>query len=142
MTIQYAHETMLYFKTSENIEYPLLIKYVSHTHHSKQSLPRFLNDLALTSQKELRTQKNLSIQLLNTYHLSPFYLNTKLILCPMQPQRAPVQIYINMVQVIAASSYFEQTKVHFEHNITLIVPIPLIQFIKKWKDAMMLSKLL
>ncbi|WP_086427487.1 competence protein ComK [Staphylococcus cornubiensis] len=136
------YENILYVKSSESLEYELVIQHLTHKQHSHLSMKQYIEQLAFQFQKNVRTQQKIASSALNVHQMIPIFLSKSLILCPLQSQRATIQYYINITQVIAASSHQQATRIHFNNNLSLIVPIPLNQFVRKWKDAYLLTALM
>ncbi|ARJ51952.1 hypothetical protein CD134_04530 [Staphylococcus lutrae] len=139
---QHDAENILFIKTAQQLNYRTFIQYSTYNQRSQLNLKQYLNHLAYRFHKEIRTQKKQARALLNVSKMVPIFMDLTLILCPLLSQRAPIQYYINMAQVVAASSQRNETCIHFKNNTTLVVPIPLHQFVSQWKDAHMLSTLI
>lgn len=136
------YEHLLYFKTSQQLNYPTLIQHMNYSQQSHLSIKQYLQQLAYQFQKDIRLQQHIARSILNTTKRVPIYIHPSIVLSPLQSQRAPIQYYVNMVEVIAASSQVNATRIHFKNNTSLIAPIPLSQFVNQWKDAQLLSSLL
>ncbi|EGQ1313419.1 competence protein ComK [Staphylococcus pseudintermedius] len=143
MTVtQPQYENILYIKSSESIGHQLVIQHLTHEQRSQMSMKQYIDQLAYQFQRDVRTQQKIASETLKVHQMIPIFLNKSLILCPLQSQRAAIQYYINVTHVIAASSHQQNTRIHFNNNLSLIVPMPLNQFVRKWKDAYLLTALM
>ncbi|MCE5606824.1 competence protein ComK [Staphylococcus pseudintermedius] len=143
MTVtQPQYENILYIKSSESIGHQLVIQHLTHEQRSQMSMKQYIDQLAYQFQRDVRTQQKIASETLKVYQMIPIFLSKSLILCPLQSQRATIQYYINVTHVIAASSHQQNTRIHFNNNLSLIVPMPLNQFVRKWKDAYLLTALM
>ncbi|EGQ3460648.1 hypothetical protein FXV92_09015 [Staphylococcus pseudintermedius] len=143
MTVtQPQYENILYIKSSESIGHQLVIQHLTHEQRSQMSMKQYIDQLAYQFQRDVRTQQKIASETLKVHQMIPIFLSKSLILCPLQSQRAPIQYYINVTHVIAASSHQQNTRIHFNNNLSLIVPMPLNQFVRKWKDAYLLTALM
>ncbi|PCF67903.1 hypothetical protein B5C02_02120 [Staphylococcus pseudintermedius] len=143
MTVtQPQYENILYIKSSESIGHQLVIQHLTHEQRSQMSMKQYIDQLAYQFQRDVRTQQKIASETLKVYQMIPIFLSKSLILCPLKSQRAAIQYYINVTHVIAASSHHQNTRIHFNNNLSLIVPMPLNQFVRKWKDAYLLTALM
>ncbi|MEJ7540434.1 competence protein ComK [Staphylococcus intermedius] len=143
MTVSKPHyESILYIKSSETVDYQLVIQHLTHQQTSQMSMKQFIEQLAYQFQRDVRTQQKIASEILKVHQMVPIFLSKSLILCPLQSQRATMQYYINITQVIAVSSHKQNTRIHFYNNLSLIVPMPINQFVRKWKDAYLLTALM
>ncbi|EGQ4469964.1 hypothetical protein DMN14_09520 [Staphylococcus pseudintermedius] len=143
MTVtQPQYENILYIKSSESIGHQLVIQHLTHEQRSQMSMKQYIDQLAYQFQRDVRTQQKIASETLKVHQMIPIFLSKSLILCPLQSQRASIQYYINVTHVIAASSHQQNTRIHFNNNLSLIVPMPLNQFVRKWKDAYLLTALM
>ncbi|EKI4485107.1 competence protein ComK [Staphylococcus pseudintermedius] len=143
MTVtQPQYENILYIKSSESIGHQLVIQHLTHEQRSQMSMKQYIDQLAYQFQRDVRTQQKIASETLKVHQMIPIFLSKSLILCPLQSQRAVIQYYINVTHVIAASSHQQNTRIHFNNNLSLIVPMPLNQFVRKWKDAYLLTALM
>ncbi|MCE5604616.1 competence protein ComK [Staphylococcus pseudintermedius] len=143
MTVtQPQYENILYIKSSESIGHQLVIQHLTHEQRSQMSMKQYIDQLAYQFQRDVRTQQKIASETLKVYQMIPIFLSKSLILCPLQSQRATIQYYINVTHVIAASSHQQNARIHFNNNLSLIVPMPLNQFVRKWKDAYLLTALM
>ncbi|MEM5614217.1 competence protein ComK [Staphylococcus pseudintermedius] len=88
------------------------------------SMKQYIDQLAYQFQRDVRTQQKIASETLKVHQMIPIFLSKSLILCPLQSQRAAIQYYINVTHVIAASSHQQNTRIHFNNNLSLIVPMP------------------
>lgn len=143
MTVtQPQYENILYIKSSESIGHQLVIQHLTHEQRSQMSMKQYIDQLAYQFQRDVRTQQKNCERDVESTSNDPDILSKSLILCPLQSQRAAIQYYINVTHVIAASSHQQNTRIHFNNNLSLIVPMPLNQFVRKWKDAYLLTALM
>ncbi|EHS7160061.1 competence protein ComK [Staphylococcus pseudintermedius] len=143
MTVtQPQYENILYIKSSESIGHQLVIQHLTHEQRSQMSMKQYIDQLAYQFQRDVRTQQKIASETLKVHQMIPIFLSKSLILCPLQSQRKAIQYYINVTHVIAASSHQQNTRIHFNNNLSLIVPMPLNQFVRKWKDAYLLTALM
>ncbi|EJO7116063.1 competence protein ComK [Staphylococcus pseudintermedius] len=143
MTVtQPQYENILYIKSSESIGHQLVIQHLTHEQRSQMSMKQYIDQLAYQFQRDVRTQQKIASETLKVHQMIPIFLSKSLILCPLQSQRAAIQYYINVTHVIAASSHQQNRRIHFNNNLSLIVPMPLNQFVRKWKDAYLLTALM
>ncbi|MDT0815054.1 competence protein ComK [Staphylococcus pseudintermedius] len=143
MTVtQPQYENILYIKSSESIGHQLVIQHLTHEQRSQMSMKQYIDQLAYQFQRDVRTQQKIASETLKVHQMIPIFLSKSLILCPLQSQRSAIQYYINVTHVIAASSHQQNTRIHFNNNLSLIVPMPLNQFVRKWKDAYLLTALM
>ncbi|AVQ33317.1 hypothetical protein C7J88_03540 [Staphylococcus muscae] len=135
-----AFESLLFIKTSHQIDQRLELYFLTHKTHTTLTLSKLMKHILKSHHKHSYTQKELTHQHLGIHHLTPIYISPQLILCPLQSHRAPIQYIINMSHVIGMSSQKSDTIIVFKQNHRITVPYPLTVCLKQWKAAQILSQ--
>ncbi|UXR73186.1 hypothetical protein MUA48_07135 [Staphylococcus sp. IVB6238] len=136
-----AFESLLYIKTSQHSNQNLDLYFLTHQTHTSITLSKLIKHILKSHNKHGYTQKELIHQHLGTHHLTPIYISPRLILCPLQSHRAPIQYIINMPRVVGMTSQQSETIIVFKHNHRITVPYPIAVCLKQWKAAQILSQL-
>ncbi|KIX90131.1 hypothetical protein TP70_09615 [Staphylococcus microti] len=140
--INIAYDTLLYIRTSQHATHCLDLCFSTHLTHTTLTFHALMKHMLASHHKHWYTQKQLSRQILGKHQLMPIYISKKLILCPLQSRRAPVQYYINMQQVVGMSSHRAHTTIVFINNHRITIPYPYTVCVKKWKAAQILMQTL
>ncbi|MDO5374938.1 MAG: hypothetical protein Q4F01_01910 [Staphylococcus rostri] len=140
--VTHIFESLLYIRTSQVTGQCLDLCFINHQTHTVLTFQALMKHILASHHKHWYTQKQLAYQALGQHHLTPIFISPKLILCPLQSRRAPIQYFINMQQVIGMSSHKAHTTIIFNSNQRIIVPFPYTFCVKKWKAAQILMQTL
>lgn len=80
--------------------------------------------------------------MLAIHKLVPLYISDKAVLFPIKHQRAPLQTYINALNIIGLTSSKDGVIITFDNNIQLRVDEPYTLIYKKWQESTLLFHLM
>ncbi|MEP9852310.1 competence protein ComK [Staphylococcus aureus] len=133
---------LLYFKTVLGPENITLCQYTTHQFTYPTSINPTLNYFLEANNLSLSLQTKQAKKLLKIRKLVPIFINDDITLFPLNPQRAPIQYYINANSINGIKSNGLKTMIYFEYGTYIVVNVPYTFVHKKWQESLTLSHLL
>ena len=141
MENSFSPKELLYIRTAQSTDIATEFKYIHCSIklpiNMKQAITFYLEQFQLS----VRLQSKLAKRLLIINKLVPLYVSKHCVLVPLFPQRAPIQYFINAMNIVCLQSQVDKTLIIFKNNKQVLVDSPYTMIYKKWQESLLLSHL-